>query len=47
MEDFYEARTDQIDAETVGLFGVYDGMNRLGPLKATTVLFPIHSVSDR
>lgn len=25
MEDFYEARTDTIDGETVGLFGVYDG----------------------
>ncbi|XP_062218207.1 probable protein phosphatase 2C 10 [Phragmites australis] len=25
MEDFYEARIDEIDGETVGFFGVYDG----------------------
>ncbi|KAL6629831.1 hypothetical protein ACP70R_029596 [Stipagrostis hirtigluma subsp. patula] len=25
MEDFFEARIDEIDGETVGLFGVYDG----------------------
>jgi len=26
MEDFYEARIDDIDGEKVGMFGVYDGM---------------------
>lgn len=25
MEDFYEARIDGVDGETVGLFGVFDG----------------------
>ena len=26
MEDFYEARIDDVDGEKVGMFGVYDGM---------------------
>lgn len=26
MEDFYETRVDDVDGETVGLFGVFDGM---------------------
>jgi hypothetical protein len=26
MEDFYEARIDDVDREKVGMFGVYDGM---------------------
>jgi hypothetical protein len=47
MEDFCEARTDTIDGETVGFFGVYDGMNCLELLKSTTALFPIHIVSYR
>jgi protein phosphatase 1L len=25
MEDFYEARIDDVDGEKVGMFGVYDG----------------------
>lgn len=33
MEDFYEARIDEIDGETVGFFGVYDGMSCLEPLR--------------
>lgn len=27
MEDFFEARTDIVNGEIVGLFGVFDGMN--------------------
>jgi hypothetical protein len=26
MEDFYETRIDGVDGETVGLFGVFDGI---------------------
>jgi hypothetical protein len=38
MEDFYETRVDDVDGETVGLFGVFDGTRFLVPEKKTFII---------
>jgi hypothetical protein len=37
MEDFSEARIDDVDGEKVGMFGVYDGMYYLVTLKVVPI----------
>lgn len=37
MEDFSEARIDDVDGEKVGMFGVYDGMYCLVILKVVPI----------
>jgi serine/threonine protein phosphatase PrpC len=48
MEDFYEARIDDVDGEKIGMFGVYDGMYSLATSEVISIpaVFLMPPLSD-